>query len=602
MKTIKNLLSNKHFREYHKAYYLLIFITFFVSFLEVFSLGVMIPFVKTFLETSAPEVNTNSAAIINVIFTYVVKFFGDGIVGIFLLFGTINLTRIFITIIRDVWKAHISNKVRIDTQIKFFDKYIFSDYDLFVRKNQGDLVFNTISLPAEVSMLFNIIPQILIEVINFFMISSFLIFLSWQIYLSLLFGGLILAGCLLLTTKTKLNDSGTRAIKNYEKCVGVTHQMINGVKEIKINNLGSYWQKIFSDSSHQFYKFKMISTILTLLPSKIVEILFFTVLVLACVFFAQNDLEQFKQAMPLGVVYVFAIFRVLPSINSLLQDLSKVSNYDFVLRKFDDSINENTSNIIFSNDKNISFIDGINFKNVSFSYQKDEKSKNLALKEINFLAHPNKTVALVGHSGSGKTTLINLIMGFYQPSDGDIQFGEKKLNSLDIETIRNNIGYVSQDPFLFRGSIQENVTLFSKPNQERLDEALRVSSCNEFIDQLQDGVHSEVGDKGVSLSGGQRQRLCIARALYKRPHILILDEATSALDSLTERKITESLKEYSQDLSVIVLAHRLDTIKDADTIYVMDAGKIIESGEFSDLITNQGVFYKLYENREGDRI
>lgn len=232
----------------------------------------------------------------------------------------------------------------------------------------------------------------------------------------------------------------------------------------------------------------------------------------------------------------------------------------------------------------------IKFENIYFSHDK----KNI-LKDFSLNIKAGETLALVGPSGGGKTTICNLIPRFYDIDSGDIKIDSQSIYNFKIDSLRKNIGIVQQDPFLFTGSIKENLTI-GKPDatDEEIIEAAKKANIHDFIETLPDGYNTEVGERGVKLSGGQKQRIAIGRIFLKNPPILILDEATSALDNITEQLIQESLDELSKNRTTIVVAHRLSTVKNADTIVVLTDDGIVEAGTHDELIANKGFYYNLH--------
>jgi ABC-type multidrug transport system fused ATPase/permease subunit len=231
----------------------------------------------------------------------------------------------------------------------------------------------------------------------------------------------------------------------------------------------------------------------------------------------------------------------------------------------------------------------IEFKNVYFKYETSE----MILKDISFKIAPKEQVALVGHSGVGKTTLINLILKFYQATEGDIFLKDKNYKELDHRFIRNNIALVFQENELFSSTIRENVAYGKKATDEEIIDALKKANAYDFVMKLPKGLDSEVGERGVRLSGGQKQRIQIARAILKSSPILILDEATSSLDSKSESEVQEGLKNMVQDKLVIVIAHRFSTIQNVDKIIVVDEGKIVDYGSPKELSTRPGIYRDL---------
>lgn len=229
----------------------------------------------------------------------------------------------------------------------------------------------------------------------------------------------------------------------------------------------------------------------------------------------------------------------------------------------------------------------VTLNKVSFHYP----SSGAGIRDIDLHVPAGNTLALVGATGSGKSTLIKLLLRFYDPSHGDIRIDGQPIQGISLKSLRNAIGLVSQDVYLFEGSIRENLT-YGKPDasDSEIIDAAKTAEAWSFIDALPDGLETPVGERGIRLSGGQRQRLSLARALLKNPPILVLDEATSAVDNETEAAIQRSLKRIGHNRTVIMIAHRLSTIVDADTIAVVDAGKVVESGTHQQLLDHNGAY------------
>lgn len=235
------------------------------------------------------------------------------------------------------------------------------------------------------------------------------------------------------------------------------------------------------------------------------------------------------------------------------------------------------------------------FENVSFAYDKE-----LVLKNINFELKPNTVTALVGSSGSGKSTIAKLMAGFWDPSKGSICYGGKKITEIPFEQLTNEISYVAQDNFLFNTSIKENIKMGNPTaSDEEVIEVAKAASCHDFIMELEDGYNTKVGDAGGSLSGGERQRITIARAMLKQSKVIILDEATAFADPENEYLIQSAINNLIKGKTLIVVAHRLSTITNADKILVMKDGEIVENGTHENLVKKDGVYASLWKNYVG---
>lgn len=246
-------------------------------------------------------------------------------------------------------------------------------------------------------------------------------------------------------------------------------------------------------------------------------------------------------------------------------------------------------------------IKDLRFENVSFRHQ---TASTYAVEKINFHIKSGESIAFVGPSGSGKTTLVKLLVGLYIPNEGTIFYNDISGNSIQKDELREQIGLVTQDSQLFSGSIRENL-LFVNPTatDEECMDALLKSSCHNLLRRAKEGLDTVIGEGGVKVSGGEKQRLSIARALLRKPRLIVFDEATSALDSLTEEEITLTIRELSekQEHITILIAHRLSTIMHANRIFVLEKGKIIESGAHDELLQSKGLYYAMWRQQIGER-
>jgi len=263
------------------------------------------------------------------------------------------------------------------------------------------------------------------------------------------------------------------------------------------------------------------------------------------------------------------------------------------------NLKEEKPSIIDGNKDFESLQKGIVLNNAVFSYTQGFE----VLKKINLNIESGKTTAIVGSTGSGKSTLIKLLLRLYDLDSGAINFDSTELKELKLESLRKNIGLVSQDVFLFEGTVFENIAYGNlEATEDEVWDAANQAEASDFINQLPNKENTIVGERGQKLSGGQRQRISIARAILKNPEILILDEATSAVDNETEAAIQRSLDMLKQNRTVVVIAHRLSTIRNADKIYVLENGEIVESGSHEELLENKNVYFKLWSVQTGESV
>ena len=313
-------------------------------------------------------------------------------------------------------------------------------------------------------------------------------------------------------------------------------------------------------------------------------------LVVGSVLFVQSAAQTMQLSLLLTFLVVFfrlsapvaQLNRTRVSLGTILPICHEVTSFLEAIEK--EQMNSGTRE--FSQ-----FINGIEFKGVNFHY---DSNRELVLKQVSFHIPKGYKVGVVGPSGAGKSTLAELLLRFYDPQDGEILVDGINLKGFNLNSWRRRIGVVSQDTFLFNDTIKANIR-FADPEAEqfKIEQAAKRAHIHDFIMQLPKGYDTLIGDRGVLLSGGQRQRIAIARAILTEPQILVFDEATSALDSESERIVQEALDEISQGKTVIAIAHRLSTVADADVIFVLENGKLVEQGKHQQLLQTQGVYNKL---------
>lgn len=384
-----------------------------------------------------------------------------------------------------------------------------------------------------------------------------------------------------------LAGSTTETLRNVElvKSLGLEGQEINRLNDTNEKILKLELKKVKLIRTYSFIQGTLINAMRALILLVMLWLIFNHKLTLGEFFILQ--IYSFFIFAPLG-----ALGDVATSYGETKASLEKLEE---ILNQVPDKQPENPTPI-----GNIS---DITFKDVSFGYH---TGNNHALHGINLNINSGKTVAFVGPSGSGKSTTIKLVVGLYQPTEGQVLFNGVPSTEIDLVHLRNRVGLVAQETQLFSGTIRENL-LFVRPDatDEECTEALQAASANTLLDRARNegqdnGLDTKIGEGGLKLSGGEKQRLAIARALLRNPDILIFDEATSSLDSITEESITQTIKEIEgkrPELIRILVAHRLSTVMHADTIYVLEKGKMIEQGSHEELLKQNGLYSALWRQQ-----
>ena len=333
---------------------------------------------------------------------------------------------------------------------------------------------------------------------------------------------------------------------------------------------------------------ELIAVPYVLLFQVIIDLLFPILLLLAVRFFMNGELEA---KMLVGFIVLSL------TLTNVIRNFSvsySITRYLFLsVAKISDTLNYPTISYK-DEDFNFSSYD-ISFEDVDFSYTEDRK----VLKDINFTAKNNEITALVGKSGSGKSTIMSLIARFWDTTKGSIKIGGKDIKEVNPDSLLKNISMVFQDVYLINDTIYENIRIGNlNASKEEIMNAAKIANCHDFISKLPKGYDTYIGEEGSTLSGGEKQRISIARALLKNSPIILLDEATASLDADSEHEIKMAINELIKDKTVIIIAHRLNTIKDANKIIVMDDGKIIESGNHEKLMNDKGTYYSMFTAME----
>ncbi|HSC52924.1 MAG TPA: ABC transporter ATP-binding protein [Phnomibacter sp.] len=384
---------------------------------------------------------------------------------------------------------------------------------------------------------------------------------------------------------TALAGSTTESLRNIElvKSLGLTDQ------EIKRLNNNTY--KILGLELRKVKSIRMISFVQGTFVNFLRQVIMFTLLYLIF----HNDLTT-GELITLQF-YSFFIFGPLQEIGNIIityrEAEASLQNFHRLMQKKPEAKPMHPSTL--------GAVNTLAYKQVSFKHQTAQAP---ALQNISFEVKSGETVAFVGPSGSGKTTLVKLLVGLYRPDSGSITYNQISGSDIDFEELRAQIGFVTQDTQLFAGTIKENL-VFVNPDASDADilQALQQSSSHSILAKADNGINSIIGEGGIKISGGEKQRLSIARALLRKPKLLIFDEATSALDSITEEEITNTIKEVSaqaQQITVLI-AHRLSTIMHADRIYVLEQGEIVETGTHEMLLEEKGLYYAMWRQQIGER-
>lgn len=527
---------------------------------------------------------------------------GIGNKNIFLLINLI-LIYIFIRILSATFDVILSylytsikNKVTINLKVKLLNNISKLSGRYYSSKKTGNILS---IMESDIFMIENfgaeIIFDIIVNVFTAIISLIFLINLQFDLFLVVLFLQLILTFS--QNKMTKLISKKISEIRSDSGSLSnLIQEYVSNIMDIVIlNSKKNFFNKYLKRERDLIKKDLNLNIIMS---SNIAISQILTGLITILIYgiggykiinnkMTMGELIAFQQYTGMLIGPCIAIVRANTRIAQSKVSINRV--FSVIDEKIDIKVDNNGYRIDNSEIKKI------DFKNVSFRYGED---LNLVLNDINLQFEKGEVTGIVGGSGCGKSTITNLIYRLWDINEGDILIDGVNIKDINLKSLRNNIDIVTQDQFVFDDTIKNNIVLNNKISDKELDEILEVTCLDDFIKNLDKGLDEVVGEKGVKISGGQKQRISIARALVSNKKVLILDEATSALDNISQKEILNNLKEYIQDKIVIIIAHRLSTIKSADNIYVLDKGRVIESGNDAELLHKDGLYNKLVETAD----
>ncbi len=475
---------------------------------------------------------------------------------------------------------------------KFIEGYIYQPYVWFLNRNSAELGKNILS-EVQTVILNVVMPFITIFSQGAVVIAIFVLLLFIDTLLSLsvcFFLGVFYFG-IYKTMSRKLSAIGQSRLDANEGRFKAVIETFAASKEIKIGNHEDFCIKRFSNPAKIYAKQQIKAEIISTLPRFVFESIAFGGLMLV-ILYLMNNKGNFSNSIPIVTLYAFAGYRLMPALQFIYRAVSQIRFAEPSLNFLhNDLIKLKKLNLSHKNFNIVKFEKDIQLKNVVFKYP---NSENLVLEKLSLKILAKNVVALVGKTGSGKTTIVDLIMSIIDPLSGTLEVDGKIINGNNCKSWQKIIGYVPQQIYLANDTIEANIAFgvdVDKIDFSEIKRSAKIANLHEFVtNQLPEGYKTFIGERGVRLSGGQRQRIGIARALYNNPKILIMDEATSALDSLTEKKIMQTINELRNDITIIIIAHRLSTVRECDQIYLVDNGKIIAQGNFLELVKKNDMF------------
>lgn len=510
---------------------------------------------------------------------------------------TLFISQTTVELIRGWILLHMTSRININLISDFLIKLMRLPIAFFDSKNTGDIIQRIYDHNRIQNFLSSTTLNTLFSAFNFVIFGAVLAYYNLTIFTLFFVGSVVYVGWTLLFLKKRAELDYKRFDQSSDNQSSL-YQLISGMQEIKLN--GSERRRRWEWEAIQVRLFKISIKGLALSQTQNTGGQFLNELknILITFVAAKAVIDgELTLGMMLSIQYIIGQLN-LP-INNFISFIQTGQDAKISLERLaeihvkDDEEDRNEDFI-----KELPEDKTINIKDLSFRY--GGASSQWVLENLDFSIPDGKVTAIVGASGSGKTTLIKLLLKFYDPTEGNILIGQTKLTNISTGTWRKSCGSVMQDGFLFGDTIARNITESDSEgitDKERLQHAVNVANIDSFIEELPSGFNTKIGGSGVNISGGQKQRVLIARSVYKNPKYIFFDEATSALDANNEKVIMENLQEFYKGKTVVVVAHRLSTVKNADQIIVLDQGKIIESGTHIELTKLRGAYYTLVKNQ-----
>ena len=595
MHTLKKLLSLFTPRERKKGLLLLVMIIT-VALIDTAGVASILPFIAVLSNPSLIETNV----ILNSVYQFSKVFGVENSQQFSFFLGLLVLSLLLISLITRV--ATVYAQVRFaemrhySISKRLVEGYLRQPYHWFLNQNSADLGKNILS---EVSQIIGAgFSQLLEGVAKAAIIVTIIILLIIvDPKLAFIVGSTISAayGLIFYFLKKNIILIGKERLKHNGLRFKAVNEAFSALKEVKLGGLEQSYIKRFANSAEIFAKTSTRANVITQLPRYFLEAIIFGG-VLIILLYLMLKTGSFNNSLPIISLYVFAGYRLMPALQQVYASLTQLNFVKPSIEKLYDDI-KNLEPFEQNQDEGVLLINkSITLKNIYYNYP---YSSRTILKDINLSIPVKSTVGLIGSTGCGKTTTIDIILGLLEPQKGTLEVDGQVITKKNLRSWQRSIGYVPQQIYLSDDSIAANIA-FGHDAQNidyaAVERAAKIANLHDFvINELPEGYGSKVGEQGVRLSGGQRQRIGIARALYYDPAVLVFDEATSALDSVTEKSVMEAVHSLGNKKTMIMIAHRLSTVRKCDKIFVMDHGCLVGEGTYDELLEGNAKFQNMIE-------
>jgi ABC-type multidrug transport system fused ATPase/permease subunit len=493
------------------------------------------------------------------------------------------------------WKiTYFIRRYGYNLEMRLMKFYLNQPYIYFLNRNSSDIGKNVLTEVERVAggiihPLFEALAKIVVVLFIFITLIVVDPMVAFSVVVFL--GGTYVL--LFLFVKNKQKEIGVLTSSVIRERYLLVNQIISGIKEIKLRGTEGDYIERYKEPTSNYSKYLAQNVVVSQLPRYALEVLAFGSIILIVIASISQG-KTGKDLIPIMSLYVFAGYRLLPSLQVIFSSLTKYKFHLPILDSLSKDLSKSFVPVNFIKSKQkLKLNNTIEINSVNYTYP---NARAPSLNNLNLTIDVNTTVGIVGGSGAGKTTLIDLLLGLLPIKSGSMKVDESNITSDNIDDWKNSIGYIPQSIYLTDDTIANNIAFSafeSNVNLQKVINSGKIAMLDQFIDTLPDGYLTMVGERGVRLSGGQIQRIGIARALYDNPDVLIMDEATSALDGITEDLVMQSINNMAHKKTIVIIAHRMSTVKQCDIIHVMDNGSIVDSGSYEYLLENNKKFRRM---------
>lgn len=570
-----------------KKLILIIFLVVIMALLEMIGVASIMPFMSVLVEPELIQKNSNLNYLFQISNTLGIEnseqfLFLLGVVCFLLILLSISFKGLTIYI-----QTMFNVMARHNTAIKLVEGYLSQPYTWFLNRHSSELSKNILAevkfvIDKGLASFMNLITQIIVSIV----LISLLLIVNFKLTLVVGCSLAVIYYFIFIAFKKFNTRIGQEREKANTLCFSAMYEAFGAYKEVKVLGLEQFCVDRFSHASYILSRHSASTSIVSLIPRLIIEAFVFCGIILLILYLMLQS-NSLNDSLPVLSLFAFTCYRLIPALQGIYISFNQLVFAGAGIDKMHKDFRDFTPIKLTQVKNSISFEKNIILENLSFNYP---NAKLSSLKNINLEISANSTVGFVGKTGSGKTTLIDTIIGLLETKVGKLKVDGIEINKENYKSWQNIIGYAPQQIYLADTTITANIAFgydLKNIDIKAVEHASKIANIHNFIsEELPLKYNTIVGERGVKLSGGQRQRIGIARAIYHNPRVLILDEATSSLDNITEQAVMRELSKLKKKMTIIIIAHRLSTLKSCDKIFHLENGKLIKQGKFEEIITN----------------